>query len=549
MLSRIRQELKLLKPYVSAVSLSGGVQVAIRLDANENPWPPFGPMGDLCPTNRYIAAEEAQLYSRVASVLGMPEDQISIGRGSSESIDLLIRLFCHEGQDEILICPPTFSMYEVYAKIQGAKVLSVPLREDGQLDMDGIKKACTENTKLIFIPTPNAPMGHVMNRGDIMDLCQHFDGKTAIIADEAYVEFTDDPRGLIDEIKNYPNLIVMRTLSKAFALAGERIGMAISNPDIIGMLRRISAPYNLTQSSAKAAMDALSPVGLALYEERRRTLMAEREKLLALLPTSPLVVKVFPSVTNFLLVQAHDVQALIAALARYDIRGRVNVCAIPNTLRISLGTPEENDILLRAVGANVPVTSRAPRLASLSRETKETQINVTINLDVVSSAKVETGIGFFDHMLAQIATHGGFGLTLTCVGDLAVDPHHTIEDVALALGASLRQALGDKKGIARYGFTTPLDEALASVALDLSGRPFLQFDGTVPSAMAGEMPSDMVAHFMRSFATALGASLHVGVRGENTHHMIEACFKALGRALRQAIQRDGETLPSTKGAL
>jgi len=163
--------------------------------------------------------------------------------------------------------------------------------------------------------------------------------------------------------------------------------------------------------------------------------------------------------------------------------------------------------------------------------------------------RVNTGIGFFDHMLEQFARHGGFGLQLHCEGDLRIDEHHTVEDCALALGEALRQALGDKAGIGRYGFLLPMDEAEAQVAIDLSGRAYFAFEGQFGRAQVGALPTELVPHFFRSLSDALGCALHLTVRGENTHHMIEACFKGVGRALRPALRREGRELPSTKGVL
>lgn len=190
-----------------------------------------------------------------------------------------------------------------------------------------------------------------------------------------------------------------------------------------------------------------------------------------------------------------------------------------------------------------------PRRATVTRTTKETDIQVDIDLDTEGPIDVRTGIGFFDHMLEQIAKHGGFALTLACDGDLQVDEHHTVEDVALALGKAFNEALGDKRGIGRYGFTLPMDEAQAQVALDLAGRAVFRFDGQFPRDTVGELPTEMVVHFFRSLSDSLGAALHISVDGENTHHIVEACFKATGRALRQAKTRVGTELPSTKGTL
>jgi len=198
-----------------------------------------------------------------------------------------------------------------------------------------------------------------------------------------------------------------------------------------------------------------------------------------------------------------------------------------------------------------PQVARAllARRAEVLRQTKETHVYARVNLDDSAMGPVETGIGFFDHMLSSLATHGGFSLELWCRGDLNVDEHHTVEDSALALGQALRKALGSKAGIARYGFLLPMDESEAIVAVDLSGRPFAKFEGRFGRESVGAFPTELVPHFFRSLSEGLGGAIHVTVRGENAHHMIEACFKGVGRALRQAIRREGRELPSTKGVL
>ncbi|HEY0332398.1 MAG TPA: bifunctional histidinol-phosphatase/imidazoleglycerol-phosphate dehydratase HisB [Stenotrophomonas sp.] len=191
----------------------------------------------------------------------------------------------------------------------------------------------------------------------------------------------------------------------------------------------------------------------------------------------------------------------------------------------------------------------APRRAIVQRNTKETRIRVELDLDRVTEPHAATGLPFFDHMLEQIGKHGGFALDVRAEGDLHIDEHHTIEDTGLALGQALREALGDKRGIGRYGFTLPMDEAQASAALDFSGRPYFVFDGQFRRERVGDMPTELVPHFFRSLCDASGLNLHLRVQGENDHHQVEACFKALARALRQAVRREGTTLPTTKGAL
>lgn len=195
------------------------------------------------------------------------------------------------------------------------------------------------------------------------------------------------------------------------------------------------------------------------------------------------------------------------------------------------------------------VLADAPRVATIERQTKETKITVSVDLDRVAEPIAATGLGFFDHMLEQLGKHGGFALSVRCAGDLHIDEHHTVEDCGLALGTALKQALGDKRGIGRYGFTLPMDESAAHATLDFSGRPYFVFEGTFPRDQVGGLPTELVPHFFRSLCETSGLNLHLAVQGDNTHHMIEACFKATARALRQAIRRNGVELPSTKGTL
>jgi len=213
---------------------------------------------------------------------------------------------------------------------------------------------------------------------------------------------------------------------------------------------------------------------------------------------------------------------------------------------LMLGNGEDDTLTWPEI---VDLLCHSERCAEVTRSTNETSIKVRINLDTTQPIQIATGIGFYDHMLEQIAKHGGFSLSLQCDGDLDVDDHHTVEDTAICLGDALRNALGNKLGIGRYGFVVPMDESEARACIDLSGRGNLVFDADFPRPSVGELATEMVEHFFHSLAHSLGAAIHVEARGDNTHHMIEACFKAVGRSLRQALRREGDDMPSTKGML
>ena len=388
--------------------------------------------------------------------------------------------------------------------------------------------------------------GNSLAQESIEEICKT-NPETLIVVDEAYIEFSPQETVLPLQ-KSYRNLIVLRTLSKTYGLAGVRLGVCIADPAVIDLMLKVLPPYPVPRPVEKAVMAALAPSAMSVHNDRLSLWISERERVMEALQNSPFIEKLYPSDANFILMKVSDADGLLRALGQSNIKIRDFRSKIAGHFRLSIGAPEENDIALKAFGV-MPETESQDRIGEAFRKTKETDIAIRVNLDDPKTVAIDTGIGFFDHMLEQIAKHGGMGLTLTCKGDLEIDAHHTVEDTALAFGSALKQALGNKAGIGRYGFIMPMDETQARVAIDLSGRPAAVFKGTFPTNHVGEFPTEMCPHFFESLAQTLGAAIHIDVEGDNSHHIIEACFKGVGRALRPAFAKVGSDIPSTKGVL
>ena len=526
-------------------SARGGATKALHLDANENPYAP-PPVVGAGGYNRYPEQQPNGLLDRLAGLYGVSADQIMVGRGADEGIECLLRAFCEAGVDSILTCSPTFGYYKTCADIQGAGVVDVPLSSTYEWDVPAIKKAAKADTvKMVFLCSPNNPTGNSLKRDAILDICSS-SPETLIVVDEAYIEFSSQ-ESLADKIGEIQNLVVLKTLSKAYALAGVRGGAVLAHPPVIALLLKVLPPYPIARPVETAILNALAPSAMAVHARRLEETVRERQRLSDGLMNSAFVETVYPSDTNFILLKIINADALFKRLLQFNVKIR-DYRSTTGRVRVSVGSPEENTIALQAFG----VTSNADkidRIGETFRKTNETDISVRVNLDDVTQTKIETGIGFYDHMLEQISKHGGMGLTLSCEGDLHIDAHHTVEDTALAFGSALKKALGDKAGIGRYGYVIPMDETQAQVAIDLSGRPAAVFRGDFPTDHVGEFPVEMCQHFFESLAQTLGAAIHIDVKGDNSHHMIEACFKGVGRALRPALAVSGSDIPSTKGTL
>ncbi|WP_300974617.1 histidinol-phosphate transaminase [Sphingomonas sp. LHG3406-1] len=522
---------------------------AIKLDANESPFGPLSGGSVAAGVNRYPEPQPQRLRGAMASLYGVAPEQFLITRGGDDAIDLLCRTFLRGAEDKVAVTTPSFSAYAHFAQLQGATVVEIPLNPNFDLDADPVVATVEGDPsfKLLFLCTPNNPTGNAVDPAIILRIVDALPD-VMIIADEAYLEFSDST-SLVAEAIARPNLLVLKTLSKAFALAGARVGGLVGPTETLEIVARALPPYPLPTLSIAAALEALQPARRAVHRERIAQLLSERDRVAPLIARSPHVRRVFPSAGNFLFLETSDTEALAARLSAEGIRVRYRPNAAPGGIRLTIGTREENDAALAAFGVSVGQT--ASRRAEIARDTKETRIALALDLDREAPRRIDTGIPYYDHMLDQVAAHGGFSLILACEGDLEIDPHHTIEDVAIALGQGLKAALGDKRGIGRFGFALPMDETEAQVLIDLSGRPFAKFDGSFEASHIGDYPTEMTPHVFRSLADSLGAAIHVRVAGENDHHKVEACFKAFGRALRQALAIEGrvDSLPSTKGML
>jgi histidinol-phosphate aminotransferase/imidazoleglycerol-phosphate dehydratase/histidinol-phosphatase len=546
-----RPEILALAPFdLGARATDGFGDEAISLDANENPFPPLadGPLA--AGLNRYPEPQPQRLRRMMAALYGVAPENLLVTRGGDDAIDILVRAFCRPGEDAVSVCLPTFSAYAHFARLQGARVLEARLGPDFDFDADAFLAAVAgeRSLNLAFICSPNNPTGNVVDPADVLRVADALP-ETIVILDEAYLEFSETP-SLAAEAARRPNLAVMKTLSKAFGLAGARVGALIGTPELLGLAARALPPYPMPSLSVEAAAGALSPSRRVLHEERIARIKAERARVAEAIGLSPIVRSVRSGGGNFLFLEVDGAPALAEKLRRLGIRVRFRENAAPGGVRLTIGTEAENDAALAAF--RVPAANAKPaRRGEAVRDTKETRIAVAVDLDRASPRRIETGIPFYDHMFDQIAAHAGFSLLLTCEGDLDIDGHHSIEDCAIAFGTALSRALGDRRGIGRFGFALPMDETEAQVLIDLSGRPYSVFEGEFEASHIGAYPTEMTRHVFRSLADSLGAAIHVRVSGENDHHKTEACFKAFGRALRGAVAREGsaDAVPSTKGVL
>jgi histidinol-phosphate aminotransferase/imidazoleglycerol-phosphate dehydratase/histidinol-phosphatase len=480
------------------------VSQIIRFDGNTPATPPASARPAalaraLADVNEYDRGRYESLRRAVAALHDVELDQISLGAGSDEFIVLLARIFAENGS-VATVPADSYSMYRYAALMAGATII------------DDVQKA-----DLVFVCRPNNPTGELPDVPEVPG---------QLVIDEAYAHYAGvDALDRVGE-----GAIILRTFSKAYGLAGARVGYAVASPELTAVISSRQAPLSVSSLSAALALAALStPIDVSGQ-------IAERDRLakeLTLLGLEPV-----PSYTNFLFIPMERPQEIVERLLSYGVVVR----AFAKGLRISVRDELDDNVLLDALraeltGAPMPKPSLRHR-----RATAETLLTARLRVPGEGRVYVHTGEGFYDHMLQQLAFHGGMDLRLEGVGDLETGEHHTVEDMMITFGEALSQALGDRRGLTRYGEArVPMDEALAYAVVDLSGRATANISISPDPGMA--------AHMFTSLAQTARMTLHVTATGENAHHVAEASFKAVGRALAQAMTRDGTLVRSTKGSL
>jgi histidinol-phosphate aminotransferase len=345
-MERAREDIRALKPYSHAAwepSLT-------RLHANELPWRVTGD-SSAAGLNRYPEPQPPELVQGLARLYAVDPSQLLVGRGSDEAIDLLCRVYCRAGVDNVVICPPTFGMYAVAARIQGAEVRSAALdaARGFSLDVSAILDCVDDNTKLVFVCSPNNPTANAVPPATLLQLAAQLAPRALLVVDEAYIDFANVD-SLCPQLDARPNLVILKTLSKAHGMAGARVGALIAAPEIIALARKVIPPYAITELTVETVAPLLLPAAIDAMRDRVAALLIERERLAAALSRLPLISKVWPSDANFLLVDCADADAVLSRVRAAGLIIRdVRQTALPRSLRISVGTPEQNDRVLESL--------------------------------------------------------------------------------------------------------------------------------------------------------------------------------------------------------
>lgn len=493
-------------PSTEAIAQRVGLRVSdiIRFDGNVPASPPASARPAalaraLADINEYDRGRYEPLRTAIAARHGVGVDQVALGAGSDEFIVLLARIFA-EGKSIATVPTRSYSMYRYAALMAGATMIDDPAQAD-----------------LVFVCRPNNPTGELPDIPEV---------RGQLVVDEAYADYAGvDALDRVDD-----GAIVLRTFSKAFGLAGARVGYAIATPELTAVITSRQTPLSVSSLSAALALAALAS------EPDVTAQLVERERVAGELRALDL--KPLDSYTNFLFIPMENPGELVERLLPYGVVTR----SFGDGLRISVRDQIDDDVLLEALRCELRGAPRTAPLTRHRRATAETLLSVRLRVPGEGRVYVNTGQGFYDHMLQQLAFHGGMDLRLEGVGDLETGEHHTVEDMMRTFGEALDQALGDRRGLTRYGEArVPMDEAIAHAVVDLSGRATATINIAPDPGMA--------AHAFESLAQTARITLHVTASGENDHHVAEAAFKAVGRALAQALTRDGSLIRSTKGSL
>ncbi len=516
------------------------------------------------------------LQSQIGNWIGVDSDRIVVTAGGDESIDRVMRIALAGDRKKIVSHQPSFEMVDIYAANYGGELDAVDWLE-GEFPVESLIAEIDSETAMVVVVSPNNPTGGWIPIAQILQIAA-VAGQYGcrLLVDNAYVEFADE--NPTTELMANENIMIVRTFSKAWGLAGLRVGYLIApDAEFAETIRNASGPFPVSAVSLETARRAMTQYqqAMATNVSTIRTMRSLVDQLVTGCGGKP-----HSSQGNFILAEFDDADSTWTGLAEdgVGVRKFPGSQLLKNRLRITCPTtPAEflqlaqslcrihhadfeqlKNALFAKAGeiGSPPVTTDASRpaespdrTAQVNRQTKETKIDLALNLDGKGQSEIETGIGFLDHMLTALTFHGGMDLRLKCIGDVHVDDHHTAEDCALALGTAIDQALGVRSGIQRFGFAyAPLDEALARTVLDLSGRPWPEIHLQLEREMVGAWACENITHFFQSLAMTLKCSLHVDViRGTNDHHRVEAAFKSLAKALQQAIHRTDGAVPSTKG--
>jgi len=522
------------------------------------------------------------LQNLIGKWVGVDVDRIVVTAGGDDSIDRVMRTSLTKERTSVVTHAPSFEMIDIYCGNYNGKVNTVQWI-DGEFPADDLIAKIDSATALVVITSPNNPTGGFVDLKTILSVNDAAKSAGAkLLVDNAYIEFAEsDPTA---DLSKDENIMIVRTFSKAWGLAGLRVGYLIApNAEFANTIRNASGPFPVSAVSLETARRALSD-----YQSQMNANVQAIKTMRKLVTdlVSACGGKPFASQGNFVLAEFDDAEKIWAGLGEdgVAIRKFVGNPILENRIRItcpvqpgdflklaqSLCRVTESELephksalgaalkpehvakeATETIGLSGAAKSESDRTWSLNRETKETNIDLELNLDGKGQTEIETGIGFLDHMLTALAFHSRMDLKLKCKGDLHVDDHHTAEDCALALGTAIDGALGKRTGIKRFGYAyAPLDEAMARTVIDLSGRPWPEIHLQLEREMVGTWACENIVHFFQSLAMTLKCSLHIDVlRGTNDHHRAEAAFKSCAKALREALTRTDGEVPSTKGVL